>query len=221
MKRVPPTGGYVPIKIILDRVGRELYPNEWSGEAEQAVAASSVLIERNRMLQKVVGGGINYGTTTAREDDASKRYEKVRFELLCRLECERLKAGQLSRRSGKMHAIPREQWRINAASFWIDRAVALGTEPDSDAEIYIIDDASELTSQRPLPQARIGEAARLLRTLKANQQGQQFTREQQKHSLRQSFPTYNITKTQFAQIFQAVPTKTGRPRKTLPKTRPE
>jgi hypothetical protein len=64
---------------------------------------------------------------------------------------------------------------------------------------------------RPMPAAKIGEA---IDALKAKTATETLSRPQQEDFLRGRFPNYHITARQIAKIFQAVPVKTGRPKKS-------
>ena len=64
---------------------------------------------------------------------------------------------------------------------------------------------------KPMPRAKIQEA---IKALKEKIATESLTRPQQENFVRKSFPSYHVTKRQFAEIFRAVAVPKGRPRKS-------
>jgi hypothetical protein len=77
--------------------------------------------------------------------------------------------------------------------------------------LLVKDFAEAKGAKRPLPEAKLREAVKILKEKSATDR---LTRPQQKNLIRKTFPAYRFTERQFSEIFRAVPTLQGRPRKS-------
>jgi hypothetical protein len=229
--------GYITIYDALNRVGRELFPAEWTGEEHRA--RTGLLSEdewsKTKDLAPPTGGGAEGGgryqasnvpskkaatphstgdpsdPSYQTEYQAHERYAAARHQLRVRLEAGRFEAAILDPFSGTIHQARVSLWRQHNA----DRMIAKGEAPIPNSPntgsllIKAFPDASGHT--KPMPEAKIREAIDILKEKTATEK---LTRPQQKEFVRKSFPNFHVTERQMNQIFQAVPVLIGRRKKS-------
>lgn len=225
--------GYTPVREALDRLGRELFQQAWTGEEYKARRGLISPDEWARIkdLPPPRGGGAqgsNVGRGVARplnrgpsdpadpayqrEFRARERYESAVLRLRQFLESGELEGAILDPWTGELHTVSRSLWRLHDADRMIEKGQAPipGSRNVGSILTKRITEPS-VGQKKPLPAAKIAEAIRLLKEKTA---AESLTRPQQKDLLRQSYPNYDITERVFRQVFEAIPTKTGRPKKS-------
>lgn len=225
--------GYVSMREALNRLGRELFSSKWTGEEHNARRG---LISANEWLKikdlppargsgavgSPVGGAFGRPVTArgprdpsdpAYQDEyqASERYVTARHQLRVRLESGDLQAAILDPFTGMLHCAPASFWRQHNADRMIDKAEAPIPHSPNTGQLLVKRLAEAGVSAKPMPAARIREA---IEALKAKTATETLTRPQQENFLRASFPDFHITKAQISSIFQEVPIRTGRPKKS-------
>jgi hypothetical protein len=225
--------GYISIREALNRLGRELFPSEWTGEEHKARRGLISADEWSRIkdLPRAHGGGavgspVGEGSprpaTAMVPDDpsspeyqdeyrASERYAEVSHRLRVRLEGGDLEAAIWDTFTGMLHQAPASLWRLHNADRMIKRGEAPIPGSSNTGRLLVMRSAEAGVPAKPMPAAKIGEA---IDALKAKTATETLSRPQQEDFLRERFPNYHITARQIAKIFQAVPVKTGRPKKS-------
>ena len=225
--------GYVSMHEALNRLGRELFSSKWTGEehkarrglmsAEQWLKIKDLPPARGGgAVGSPVGGAFGRPVTArgprdpsdpAYQDEyqASERYAAARHQLRVRLEGGDLQAAIWDPFTGMLHSAPVSLWRQHNADRMIDKAEAPIPHSLNTGSLLVKRFAEAGESAKPMPQARIREA---IEALKAKTATETLTRPQQEDFLRASFPDFHITKAQISQIFQEVPIRTGRPKKS-------
>ena len=225
--------GYISIREALNRLGRELFPSEWTGEERSARRG---LLSQEEWLKikdlppargsgavgSPVGGGFARPVTARVPDDpsspayqdeyrAGKRYADASHRLRVRLEGGDLEAAIWDRFTGMLHRAPASLWLRHNAGRMIEKGEAPIPRSPNTGQLSIKRFAEASVSAKPIPPAKIKEA---IEALKAKNATETLTRPQQEDFLRRSFPNYSITQRQIAQIFRAIPVKPGRPKKS-------
>lgn len=219
--------GYVSMREALNRLGRELYPSEWTGEEHKArrglISADKWLKIKDLPPATGAGAGAFDRPATPRVPDdpsspayqdeyrASVRYADACHRLRVRLEGGDLEAAIWDAFTGMMHPAPASLWRLHNANRMIERGEAPIPRSPNTGRLLVKQFAEESVSTKPMPPAKIREA---IEALKAGNATETLTRPQQEDFLRRSFPNYRITARQIAEIFRAVPAKPGRPKKS-------
>jgi hypothetical protein len=225
--------GYISMREALNRLGRELFPSEWTGEERRARRGLMSLEEWLKIkdlppargggaVGSPVGGGFVRPVTARVRDDpsspayqdeyrASKRYADACHRLRVRLEGGDLEAAIWDAFTGMLHPAPASLWRLHNADRMIEKGEAPIPRSPNTGQLLVKRFAEASVSAKPMPPAKIREA---IEALKAKNATETLTRPQQEDFLRRSFPNYRITKRQIAQIFQSVPIQPGRPKKS-------
>jgi len=222
--------GYFSVRDALDRLGRELFQSEWTGEEHKA---RRLLISVNELLQMARGLDVPVtmprstkapATTPAshsssdrsepshqEEIKARKRQVAAHQRLRQLLEAGKLKAAILDPSSGKIHQASVSVWRRLDADRMIEKAQAPIPGSLSTGTLLIKRFAEAKVDAKPMPAAKIQEA---IKALKEKMATESLTRVQQRNFVRETFPKYRVTERQLTQIFRAVPAPIGRPRKS-------
>jgi hypothetical protein len=219
-------GGYISIREALNRLGRELFPSDWTGEEHKA--RSGLIGEdewlRIRDLPPARGGGapISGAAQEKRGDPsdpayqaeyrANKRYAEACDRLRVLLEGGDRKAAILDPWTGTLHRASTAFWRRHGHMIERGEAPIPGSPNTGRLLVEVFAEAS--APARPLPQAKIREA---IDALNAKTATESLTRAQQADFVRQTFSTYRVTERQLHEIFRSVPIETGRPRKSRKK----
>jgi hypothetical protein len=228
--------GYLSIREALNRLGRELFSSEWTGEEYKARRG---LISEDRWLRikdlppprgadapSGWRGGASTGPVMARvparpvdpsspayqaEYQASERYASARGRLRALLERGELEAAILDPFTGKLHRASVSLWRRHNADRMIEKGEAPLPRSANKGSILVKRFAEPDVETKPIPQAKIQE---VIETLKEKLSAETLTRPEQEEFLRKSFPSYHLTKRQLNQIYRAVPVSKGRRRKS-------
>lgn len=228
--------GYLSMREALNRLGRELFPSEWTGEEHKA---RSGLISEGRWLRikdlppprgsDAPGGGGRRGTRAQAakpaphpisdpsdplyqaEYKASERYASARGRLRASLERGDLEAAIWDPFNGRLHRASASLWRRHDADRMIDKGQAPIPRSANTGSVLVKQFAGANEPDRSMPRAKIQEA---IKTLKEKIATESLTRSQQRDFLRKTFPSYRITERQFNEIFREVPVPTGRRRKS-------
>ena len=222
--------GYFSVRDALDRLGRELFQSEWTGEEHKA---RRLLISVNELRQ--MARGLDVPVTMPRstkapatkpashsssdrsepshqeEIKARKRQVAAHHRLRQLLEAGKLKAAILDPSSGKIHQASVSVWRRLDADQMIEKAQAPIPGSLSTGTLLIKRFAEAKVDAKPMPAAKIQEA---IKALKEKMATESLTRVQQRNFVRETFPKYRVTERQLTQIFRAVPAPIGRPRKS-------
>ena len=225
--------GYLSLHEALDRLGRDIFGAEWTGEERKARRGLISQDEWSRIkdLPRARGGGAPgsprwSGSTGAlaensgshdpsdpiyqAEYQASERYEAACRQLRTLLESGQLEAAILDPFTGKLHRTPVSLWRQHDAG----RLMKTGQAPtpgSPNTGTLLVKRTADDSQTKPMPQAKIKEA---IEALKVKMAAESLTRPQQEDFVRETFPSYHLTERQFRKIFQAVPVSPGRPKKS-------
>ena len=227
--------GFFSIRDALNRLGRELFQSEWTGEEHKA---RSGLISEDRWLRiknlppprgsDAPGGGGRRGMRAQaakpaphpisdpsdslyqEEYRARGRYTDAQHRLRQLLEAGQLEAAILDPWSGRLHRAAASLWRRHGADQMIDKGQAPIPSSRNTGSVLIKEFAGPNADTKPMARAKIQEA---IKTLKEKIATESLTRSQQRDFLRKTFPSYRITARQFTEIFRSVEVPTGRPRK--------
>ena len=237
MGKVIPSG-YLSIDEALNRLGRELFPAEWTGEEHKA--RRGLISEHDWLRIKDLppprgtdapGGGRGGGGAFARpvtakvpsppddpsgpayqaEYKASERYASARGRLHVSLERGDLEAAILDPFTGTLHRTSASLWRRHDADRMIERGQAPIPGSRNTGSVLVKRFAEPNVDTKPIPQAKIQEA---IEALKKKIATESLTRPQQGDFLRKNFPSYRITERQLNEIFRVVPVSKGRRRKS-------
>jgi hypothetical protein len=225
--------GYLSIHEALNLVGRDLFKSEWTNEENKA---RSGLISEDEWLKikdlpPARGGGAPRSARGVRpgskpgphwtgdpsdpsyqkEYQARVRYLDARRRLRERLAADELEAAILDPWTGKLHRASPSLWRRADADRIIDNGQARIPGGRNIGSLLIKRFVGPNVPRKPLPKAKIREA---IARLKEKTASETLTRPQQAEFLRESFSTYSLTTRQIEEIFRAVPTSTGRPKKS-------
>jgi hypothetical protein len=224
--------GYLSIAEALNRLGRQLFPAEWTGEEYKA--PEGLISEDEWLNWAPARGGDAPDHEAARKilaasaeealhptgDPCSpsykadyiarKRYRNTRGRLRVLLEAGNLEAAILDPFTGILHRAQTSLWRRLDADRMLTKQQAPIPRSPNTGSILIKEFHSPKQPDKPLPAAKLQEIIGALRQKIATES---LTREQQKDFVRKTFPTYRVTARQFAKIFQGVPVRTGRPKK--------
>jgi hypothetical protein len=227
--------GYLSIQEALNRLGRELFPSEWTGEEHKArrglVSEEEWL--RIKDLAPARGGGAQDSGPRMRSTPAAKsgahssgdpsdpsyqdeyrarqRHVDAQQRLRQLLEAGQLEAAVLDPFTGALHQTTTSLWRRHDADRLIEKGQAPIPRSLNMGSILVKRFAESNVDTKPIPQAKIKEA---IEALKEKLATESLTRPEQAEFLRQTFSTYRITVRQLRQIFKAIPMPTGRPRKS-------
>ena len=225
--------GYLSLHEALDRLGRDSFGAEWTGEERKARRGLISQDEWSRIkdLPLARGGGApgspqwsgskgalaeNSGSPRPlrpylqAEYQASERYEAACRQLRTLLESRQLEAAILDPFTGKLHQAPVSLWRQHDA----DRLMKRGQAPipgSPNTGKLLVKRSADDPQIKPMPQAKIREA---IDALKRKIATESLTRPQQVDFVRKTFPSYRVTERQFREISQAVPVSPGRPKKS-------
>jgi hypothetical protein len=221
--------GYISMREALNRLGRELFPSEWTGEEHKArrslIGADEWL--KIKDLPPAHGGGADAPDSGRRrpadnlpsdpsspayqaENEASQRYLSARGRLRASLERGDLEAAILDPFTGVLHPVSASLWRQHHA----DRAIEKGQAPipgSPTGRLLVKRFAERNAPTKPMPRAKIQEA---IEALKERTAVESLTRAQQRDFVRKTFPGFRVTERKFIEIFQEVGVSTGRPRKS-------
>jgi len=227
--------GYISIREALNRVGRGLFPSDWTGEEHKA--PGGLLSEDDWLklkdLPRLRGSGAPGSGATLREPVAKpvaaatphptgdpsdpayqeeyrahKRLVDARHQLRALLEAGVREAAILDPWTGGLHRVSVALWRRTDAGRLIEEGRApIPSSPNMGT--LLVKDFAE-AGAKPIPRAKMEEAIKALQQKTA---AESLTRPQQKDFVRKSFPTYHITERQFSEIFQKVSVLPGRPKK--------
>ena len=229
--------GYFPIREALNRLGRELFPSEWTGEEHKArrglISEDEWL--RIKDLPPARGSGApgsgamsqNMNAPAAKrtphssgdpsdpsyqeEYRARQRYVDAQQRLRELLEAGQLEAAILDPFTGALHQATTSLWRRHDADRLIEKGQAPIPRSLNTGSVLVKRFAEPNVDTKPIPQAKIQEA---IEALKEKLATESLTRSEQAEFLRETFSAYRITERQLRQVFQAVPMPTGRPRKS-------
>jgi hypothetical protein len=227
--------GYLSIQEALNRLGRELFPSEWTGEEHKArrglISEDEWL--RIKDLPPARGGGAQdsghmmQSTPAAKpglhstgdpsdpsyqeEYRARQRYVDAQHRLRQLLEAGQLEAAILDPFTGTLHQATTSLWRRHGADRLIEKGQAPIPHSANTGSVLVKRFAEPNVDTKPIPQAKIQEA---IEALKEKLATESLTRPEQADFLRETFSAYRITERQLRQIFEAVPMPTGRPRKS-------
>jgi hypothetical protein len=225
--------GYITIPEALDRIGRELFSSEWTGEEQTARRG---LISREEWLKAkdlppARGGGAPgaearlgspaTATRSSNDDPSSpayqaeyrmgERYAAAHHRLRVRLESGDLEAAIFDPFTGRMHLAPVSLWRRHDADRMIQKGQAPIPHSPNKGRLLIKQVAEASGPAKAMPPAKIREA---IDVLKAKIATETLTRAQQADFVRKRFPTYRVTERQLREIFAEVKVLTGRPTKS-------
>lgn len=228
--------GYITVRDALNRLGHQLFPSEWTGEEHKARAG--LLGQEEWLKVKDFGGPTGGGApgggaavNRARQSPtasiahwtgdpsdpsyqaeyrANMRYAAAKRELRVQLEAGRLEAALLDSWTGKMHRAPTSMWRRHDADRMIAKEKAPIPSSRNTGTLMLRLFGQPNPPRRSMPEATIRKAIELLREKRATET---MTRSQQAELVRKTFPNFHVTARQMRQIFEAVPTRIGRPRK--------
>jgi hypothetical protein len=225
--------GYISMREALNRLGRDLFTSEWTGEEHKArrglISADEWLkikdlppARGSGAVGSPVGGGLAEPVTARVPDDpsspayqdeyrASKRYADARHQLRVRLEGGDLEAAIWDAFTGTLHPVPASLWRLHNADRMIEKGEAPIPGSLNTGGLLVKQFAEASVPAKPMSPAKMREA---IEALKAKNATETLTRPQQEEFLRESFPGYHITVRQKNKIFQSVPVKPGRPKKS-------
>ena len=219
-----------------NRLGRELFPSEWTGEEHKArrglISEEEWL--RIKDLPPARGGGAqDSGPLRSMNAPAAKpglhstgdpsdpsyqdeyrarqRYVDAQQRLRELLEAGQLEAAILDPFTGALHQATTSLWRRHGADRLIEKGQAPIPRSPNTGSVLVKRFAEPNVDTKPIPQAKIQEA---IEALKEKLATESLTRPEQADFLRQTFSAYRITERQLRQIFEAVPMPTGRPRKS-------
>jgi hypothetical protein len=225
--------GYISIRDALNHLGNELFGSQWTGEEHRArrglISEEEWLRIKNLPPARGSGAGIERRSggsaasqTNAGPNDPSdppyqeeyrarKRYTDALARLRQSLEAGHLEAAILDPWSGKLHQASTSLWRRHDADRMIERGQAPIPRSPNIGSLLLKRFAEANAHSKPLPQAKIQEAIKVLREKTATES---LTRPQQRGFLRKTYASYHLTERQLNEIFRAIPTSTGRPRKS-------
>jgi hypothetical protein len=227
--------GYLSIQEALNRLGRELFPSEWTGEEHKArrglISEEEWL--RIKDLAPARGGGAQGSGPMTRSTPAVKpglhssgdpsdpsyqeeyrarqRHVDAQQRLHELLEAGQLEAAILDPFTGALHQATTALWRRHNADRLIEKGQAPIPRSSNTGSVLVKRFAESNVDTRPIPQAKIQEA---IEALKKKLETESLTRSEQAEFVRQTFSAYRITDRQLRQIFRAFPVPTGRPRKS-------
>jgi hypothetical protein len=236
MNRIIPKG-YIAVRDALNRLGRELFPSEWTGDEHQArrgliseddwlrakdsvPARGSGAPGSGAMLENAPAGPVRAAPhRTGDPSDAkyqaeyraNRRYEDACDRLHTRLEGGDLKAAILDPWTGKLHPASAALWRRSDAGQMIKKGRAPIPNSPNNGELLIEQFQEPSVPAPPLPQAKFPEVIKALQQKVATER---LSRAEQKAFVRQTFPNHRVTERQFTKIFQSVPVQSGRPKKS-------
>jgi hypothetical protein len=227
--------GYLSIREALNRLGRELFPSEWTGEeykARRGLISEEEWL-RIKDLPPARGGGAQDIGPRMRSTPAAKpgphssgdpsdpsyqeeyrarqRYVDAQQWLRQLLEAGQLEAAILDPFTGTLHQATTSLWRRHDADRLIEKGQAPIPRSRNTGSVLVKRFVESNVDTKPIPQAKIQEA---IVALKEKLATESLTRSEQAEFLRQTFSAYRITERQLRQIFRAVPMPTGRPRKS-------
>jgi hypothetical protein len=227
--------GYLSIREALNRLGRELFPSEWTGEeykARRGLISEEEWL-RIKDLPPPRGGGAQGSGPRIRSTLAAKpgvhlsgdpsdpsyqeeyrarqRHVDAQQWLRQLLEAGQLEAAILDPFTGTLHQATTSLWRRHDADRLIEKGQAPIPRSRNTGSVLVKRFAESNVDTKPIPQAKIQEA---IVALKEKLATESLTRSEQADFLRQTFSAYRITERQLRQIFRAVPMRTGRPRKS-------
>ncbi len=220
--------GYISLREALNRLGRELFASEWTGEEHKArpglISANEWL--RIKDLPPARGGGAPDARQVAdrmsssadpsspeyqAEYKASERYRAARGQLRTSLERGDLKAAILDPFTGTLHQAAASRWRRHDADRVLEKGQAPIPRSPNKGRLLVKQFAEASMPAKPVSQARMREA---IEALEAKLATGSLTRPQQEDFVRKTFSGYSLTKRQIAEIFRAVTVPTGRPPKS-------
>jgi hypothetical protein len=217
-------GGYISIREALNRLGRELFPSDWTGEEHKA---RSGLIGEDEWLQirdlpPARGSGAPIRATRRKARDpsdpayqaeyrANQRYAEACDRLRVLLERGDRKAAIEDPWTGTLHPVSTAFWRRHDAGRMIERGQAPIPRSPNRGTLFVKEYVEASVPTKPLPQAKIREA---IDALKAKTATESLTRAQQADFVRQKFPNYHVTVRQLSAIYRSVPMQIGRPKKS-------
>ena len=228
--------GYISVHEAVDRLGRELFPEAWTGEEHDA--RSGLISEEEWLTIKDLpparGGGATGGAPPPRtisapaatpphrtgdpsnssyqeEYRARKRYENACNRLRAKLEAGELEAAILDRFKGKLHRASTALWRRHDADRMIEKGRAPIPYSPNTGKLVVKEFAVPSQPDGPLTTLRFADVIDALREKVATES---LTRSQQKDFVRKRFPNLHVVERQFGEIFQKVPVPIGRPKKS-------
>ena len=229
--------GYISTREAVNRLGRELFPTDWTGDEHKA--RTGLISEEEWLKSKDLppargGGAPGAGPTRGRpsagpdsaslpstgdpsspsyqaEYRASQRLAAARDRLRVLLEGGDLEAAILDPWTGILHRAGVSLWRRHDAARMIQKGQAPLPRSPNKGTLFVKRFAEASAPSKPLPQARIGE---IIEALKEKLATESLTRAQQRDFIRRTFPGYRVTERQISKIFEAVAVPIGRPRKS-------
>jgi hypothetical protein len=229
--------GYISVHEAVNRLGRELFPEAWTGEeyeARRGLISEEEWLKKKDLAPPRGGGapGSAPGSAPLRttiaapaatalhstgdpssssyqaEFRARKRYEDTCDRLRTLLEAGDLEAAVLDPFTGKLHRASTALW----CRFDADRMIEKGRAPiprsRNTGSLVVKKFPVRSTPARPLSTSRIRE---MIDALLGKLATESLTRPKQKDFVRKMFPNCRVTERQFSEIFQEVPVPTGRP----------
>jgi hypothetical protein len=236
--------GYISIREALDRLGRELFRSEWTGEEHTArtglISADEWLKMKDSPGTGASGGGTRRGRVIIERTlpvpatvppTGGRNTEPTD-------PCDPL--YQAEYRAAERHAAARHELRIRLEAGHLEAAIL---DPWS-GELYLAPvqmwrqhDADRIIkhgrAQKP-PSGNVGsllvkrfadasvlakplptaKIREAIEALKEKAATESLTRSQQEEFVRKRFPSYHVTERQLTEIFGSVPVPAGRPRKS-------
>ncbi len=218
----------------VDRLGPELFPEEWTGKEHEARRG---LISEEEWLKKkdlapARGGGAPGSAPTPKtiaapvatalhstgdpssssyqaEYRARKRYENACDRLRALLEAGDLEAVILDPFTGKLHRASTPLWCQHDADRMIEKGRAPIPHSLNTGSLVVKEFPVQSTPRRPLPTSKIGD---VIDALLGKLATDYLTRPQQEDFAGKRFRNYHVTDRQFRKIFQKIPVGTGRPK---------
>ena len=218
----------------VDRLGPELFPEEWTGKEHEARRG---LISEEEWLRKkdlapARGGGAPGSAPTPKtiaapvatalhstgdpssssyqaEYRARKRYENACDRLRALLEAGDLEAVILDPFTGKLHRASTPLWCQHDADRMIEKGRAPIPHSLNTGSLVVKEFPVQSTPRRPLPTSKIGD---VIDALLGKLATDYLTRPQQEDFAGKRFRNYHVTDRQFRKIFQKIPVGTGRPK---------
>jgi hypothetical protein len=232
--------GYFLISTALDRLGRELFPSQWTGKEHKARAG---LISEDEWLKtKDVppAKGADAGLATLRSSNSApaqpkpaqlkphwtgdpadpsyqeeykerERYREACNKLLVLLEAGLREAVIWDPFTGRLHQAWPLLWRRHGAGRMIEKGKAPIPHNPNTGTILVKLFGEASVRLKPLPAAKKREVVEALRQKLATES---LTRPQQKEFIRNLCQNNSITSREMDQILQEFPVPPGRPRKS-------
>jgi hypothetical protein len=228
--------GHISIREALNRLGREMFPSEWTGEehkARRGLISQEEWLKSKDLIPARGSGASDAGQALGRtlasitekvsstgdpsspvyqaEYRESERYTAARQRLRALLEGGDLEAAILDPFTGTLYRAPASLWRQHGSDRMIEKGHAPIPRSRNVGQVLVKAFAEASEPAKPMPAAKIRD---VIEALKARIATESLTRPQQAEFVRKKFPTYHLTARQLREIFGQVKVATGRPKKS-------